>query len=311
MLKFKTHRLKKGKTGAVCWSVLRAFLIIGIAFLILYPIFVKLMTSFKSSADLYDPTVYFLPKHFTLDNFKAVWIAVDYPVSLLKTGAYVLLISGLQLISCTLVAYGFARFDFPGKKLLFALVIFTLVIPPQMLLLPLYLRFRFFNPLQLFSFSGTLTGISLTDTIIPFVLLSALSVAFKNGLYIFLLRQHFKNVPQVLEEAAYIDGCGVYGTFIRIIVPGAKPMLATAFLFSFVWTWNDYYYTQILAPGLKTLNNTLMSLNFSNLSSLNDSLQESMLAAPKFLLLILPLVILYLFTQKLFTESIQKSGIVG
>lgn len=310
-MKFKTHNLRKIKTGEICWSVLRTFLIIGIAFLILYPIFVKLMSSFKSSADMYDPTVYFLPKNFTLDNFKAVWIAVDYPLALLKTGAYVLLLSGLQLISCTLVAYGLARFDFPGKKILFALVIFTLVIPPQMLLLPLYLRFRFFNPLQLFTFSGTLSGISLTDTVVPFVLLSALAVAFKNGLYIFMLRQHFKNVPQVLEEAAYIDGCGVYSTFLRIIVPGAKTMLATVFLFSFVWTWNDYYYTQILAPGLSTLNNTLMSLNFSNLSSLNENLQESMLSAPKFLLLILPLVILYLFTQKLFTESIQKSGIVG
>lgn len=305
------RKLNSEKTGNAVWSFIRALLIIGISFLIIYPIFVKLMTSFKSPSDMYDPTVYFLPKHFTLDNFKTVWIAVDYPMSLLKTVGYVLLISGLQIASCALTAYGFARFNFPGRGILFSLVIITLVIPPQMLLLPLYLRFRFFNPLQLFAFGGTLDGISLIDTVIPFVLMSVTATAFKNGLYIFMLRQHFKNVPQVLEEAAYIDGCGVYRTFFKIILPGAVPMLATVFLFSFVWTWNDYYYTQILAPGLPTLNNTLMNLNFGNLSSLSENLQESMLSAPKFLLLILPLVILYLFTQRLFTESIQKSGIVG
>ena len=305
------QKMNREKLAGAVWAVLRTILLIGIAFLILYPLFVKVITAFKGAEDLYDPTVQFIPKHFTLDNFKAVWIGVNYPITFLRTVGYVLLLSLLQLASCTMVAYGVARFRFPGQKILFALVIFALVIPPQMILLPLYLRFHWFNPAQIFNFGGTLTGITLTGSIWPFVLLSATAVAFKNSLYIFMLRQHFKNVPVVLEEAAYIDGCGDFKTFYRIILPGAVPMLVTVFLFSFVWQWNDYYYTQVLAPMLPMLNVELMSLDFSNLSSLATNLQSSMLSAPKFLLLIAPLVILYLFTQRFFVESIEKTGIVG
>lgn len=293
------------------WPIIRAILVIGIAFMILYPLFVKFSTSIKSDADMHDPTVFFIPKHPTLGNFQTVMDSVSYFPTLLCTIGFVGGISLLQLASCTLVSYGFARFQFPGRGLLFALVIFTLVIPPQVILLPLYLKFRFFNVMEILKFGGTLTGIPLTDTPWPFVLLSSTAVAFKNGLYIFMLRQHFRSVPASLEEAAYIDGCGVFKTFYRIILPGAVPMLVTVFLFAFVWQWNDYYYTQMLAPGLQTLNVKLAGMTLSGLDTGTASMVQSMTQAPKFLLLIAPLVVLYLFTQRFFTESVEKSGLVG
>lgn len=299
------------RVGKISWSVIRGVLIVGISFLILYPIFVKLSTAVKGSLDLYDPTVYFIPKHFTMDNFVTLFKAVNYPQVLAVTVGITLLLSLLQIASCTLVAYGFARFRFPLQNVLFALVIFVLIIPPQVILLPLYLKFRFFNIFQLFTFGGTLTGIPLTGTLWPFVLLSSTAVAFKNSLYIFMLRQYFKNVPTVLEEAAQIDGCGDFKTFYRIILPGSFTMLMTVFLFSFVWQWNDYYYTQVLAPELPTMSVKMMNLSFTNLGSTVTNMVGSMLQAPKFLLLIAPLIVLYLFTQHFFTESIEKSGIVG
>lgn len=304
-------KINKVKLSKYAWGIIRAVLIIGISFLILYPMLVKLSTSFKSHDDMYDPTVYFIPKHFTAGNFITAIQGSNYFVSLLTNIGYVLIISILQVSSCTLVAYGFARFRFPLQKLFFALVVFSLIIPTQAILLPLYLKFRFFNPLQILQFGGTLSGVPLTDTIWPFILLSITAVAYKNGLYIFLLRQHFKNQPVVLEEAAYIDGCNDFKTFIRIMLPGAIPMLITVFLFSFVWTWNDYYYTQLLAPDLPTLSNKLLNITFSSVNSTVADMYASMLQCPKFFLLVGPLVILYLFTQRFFTESIEKSGIVG
>ena len=214
-------------------------------------------------------------------------------------------------MSCTLVAYGLARFRFFGRNLVFGLSIFTLIIPPQAILLPLYLKFRFFNPFEIFKLGGTLTGIPLTDTPIPFLLMALFAVGFKNGLYIFLLRQHFRNMPAVLEEASYIDGSGMFRTFTQIMLPGAVPLLVTVFLFSFVWMWNDYYYTTILAPGLPTLNMKLLGMSVGDIGLILGEMGTSVLQSPRFILLITPLVVLYLLLQKSFTESIVKSGIVG
>lgn len=304
--KLHFHKIKKA-----VWVLLRALILVGVGFMILYPVLIKISTAFKSYEDLYDPTIFFIPKNPTFSNFKVVFTASNYPTLLLRTALITSLIALLQTISCTLVSYGIARFNFPGRNLVFGCAIATLVIPPQAILLPIYLRFRFFNPLQLFTFWGELTGISLIDTLWPFIFLSCGAVAFKNGLYIYLLRQYFVNSPKALEEAAYVDGANRFTTFYRVMLPGAIPMIVTVFLFSFVWQWNDYYYTSVLAPNMPVMSTELMGLDFSSLGSMASSLVSSTSAAPKFLLHILPLAILYIFTQRFFTQSIEKSGIVG
>jgi len=308
---FSLKKINKRRVSNFVWSVFRTVLIVGITFMILYPVFVKFTTAIKSPSDMLDSTVVFIPKNPTFNNFWIVMQAANYPISLLKSIGITLLLSVLQIASCTMVAYGLARFKFPGRTFWFAMVIFTLVIPTQCILLPLYMRFQFFNPLDFFKFWGQLSGVSLTNTIIPFVLLSSTACAFKNGLYIYMLRQYYINMPIVLEEAAYIDGCGPYKTFLKIMLPGSGPMIITVFLFSFVWQWNDYYYTSILAPELPVLSRILMNMNFEQLNSASSDFNLAVINAPKFLLLILPLVILYLFTQRFFTQSIESSGIVG
>lgn len=169
-----------------------------------------LSTSFKSISDLYDGSVYLVAKSPTVNNYRRVWEYLDYPVRFVNSLLYSLACSLLQLMSCTLVAYGISRFRFRGRNLILGMVIFTLVIPPQTVLLSLYFQFQYFSPLSIFSLGMSLQGANLIGTPWPLLILSATAVGFKNGLYIFMLRQHFKNVPKELEEAASIDGCGCF-----------------------------------------------------------------------------------------------------
>lgn len=303
----KTLR-RKGYT--YIWKLMRFVLLVGLSFMILYPVFVKFSASLKSTADMMDSTVVFIPKNPTLQNYKIVLNSVNYALTLLMTVLFCLVQSLLQLASCSLVAYGIARFKFKGHKLLFGMAVLTLIIPPQIILLPLYIRFHFFGITNIFQFSGIFSGVDLINTYWPFLLLSGTALGFKNGLYIYLLRQHFKNMPMALEEAAYIDGCGPFRTFLRIMLPGSVPMLVTAFLFSFVWQWNDTVYSGIFFPEIPTLANKLYGMVFTTMGA-GTTLMSAVLESPKFFLLITPIVILYLFTQKLFVQSISRSGIVG
>ena len=199
------------------WILFRTALIAGLAFMILFPLSTKISRSFMTWEDVNDPTVYYIPRNFTLDNFRVAWTGLQYPITLLKSIGITGMVTLLQTASCTLVAYGLARFDFIGKKFLFATIILTLLIPPQAILTPLYLRFRYFNPVQIFITGGIMSGISLINTLVPFVILSATALAFKSGLYIYMLRQFFTNMPKELVESAFMDGCGHFRTFYRIM----------------------------------------------------------------------------------------------
>ena len=301
---------KKALIGMLL-SLLRTLLFCGLIFMILYPLFVRFMTSLKSSADMLDPSVVYFPKNPSLYYYRVIVRATGYFPTLLKTCGFTVLTSVLQMASCTLTAYGLARFRFRGNSLFFGLSLVTLAIPPQLLLTSMYMRFYNFSLPGFFQFTGQLEGwVNLTNTLWPFVLLSSTAVAFKNGLYVFMLRQYFRNTPAVLEEAAYIDGCGVFRTFYRIMLPGAKPILIAVFLFSFVWQWTDGYYVRTLAPDLPILCQKLFDLSFSVLGEQSDMF-STMTSTPRFFLLILPVLLLHLFTQRFFTESIERTGVVG
>jgi len=300
------------KTGTVSFSagLLRAVLMVGLSFMVLFPLFVKFMASIKSAGDLADPSIIFFPRNPSFQSYKIVFEAVEYPKTILYTIFFTGIISVLQCFSCVLTGYGLARFNFRGKGAVFAMTVFTLVVPPQTILLPLFIRFKYFSLFNLFRYSGEFSGTDLTGTVLPVILLALTANAFKNGLYIFLLRQHFKNMPGVLEEAAYIDGCGPLKTFWKIMLPGSRPMLLAVFLFSFVWQWNDVYYAQTLNPQSGLLANKMFGMSFDFIGT-SSAILNRFLEFPKFILLIVPLLVLYLFTQRFFTESIENSGIVG
>ena len=295
-------------------SLFRFVVVLGLAFVIIYPIIIKLSTSLKPMAELYDPTVFVVPKNPTLKHFSDMISFISYPNALFKSILLSVICGFMQMASCVFVAYGIARFKFKCRGIVFGAVLITMVIPPQAILLPLYIQFQNFNVLNIFNFFTIPSGVNLINTYWPFVLLSATCNGFKNGLYIYLFRQYFAGVPYVLEEAAYIDGCGPYKTFFKIMLPGAIPIMSTVFLLSFVWQFTDGYYSTILTPNFDILSvisseagYRLAGVMLENTNALRVNLYNNIMV----FLIILPLLILYLFTQKAFVQSIESSGIVG
>lgn len=300
-------------------SLCRFILLFGMCFLILQPILNKISVSFMPEEDLYNPIVISIPENFTTENYKLVANPelLDYKNALINSATISLTIAILQIAVCTLVGYGFARFEFPLKKFWFACVMLLILVPPQTISSSLHLHFKFFDVFGIFK-ATTGEALNLSGKVIPYYMMSATCMGLKNGLYIFMIRQFFRTVPGDLEEAAYVDGCGTLKTFVKIMLPQGKPIITSCFLFSFVWQWTDGFYsklflgtTKLLSTGLARLVDTLgayMMRILGEATSVSVAYSNCILATGT-LMFILPLIILYLFAQKAFVESISSSGI--
>lgn len=308
--KLKQKAVKYGVSYA--GKLMRLFLLTGIGFVILYPLMTRIMTSFMSLSDVFDLSVRFFPKHFTLDNYKRAWDFLDVPNLAFNTFMYPALTSLVQMASATVVAYGFARYEFRLKKLFFGLVIVGLVIPPDLLLLPLYLDFKFVDVFGVFEevFGHS---INLLDTPLPFLILGITCTGLKNGLYLFMMRQYYRGLPKELEEAAYVDGAGTLKAFFHVFLPSAVQIMITVFLFSFVWQYLDNIFTTVFAQNVPILSTELSRfLGGSDVEGGISSVSEfSLTRNASMIFLILPLLALYLLCQRYFTESVERSGLVG
>ena len=246
----------------------------------------------------------------------------------------------LQTFVCCLVAYGLAKFRFRGNSIVMLLVILTMVVPHQTLQLSMFMGFRYFDVLGILSFlSGGASidilpesmsgindllasikiinlpdhGLALTNTYWPLVILSSTGLAFKNGMYIFMLRQFFTGVPDALEESAYIDGSGVYRTFLTIILPLSIPMMVTVFLFAFCWQWMDDFYTElffttnkiVLMPDIVDIPKSLKT-DYAGQNMYYAAIRNTCGIA-----IIMPLVVLYCFGQKFLVQGIERSGLTA
>ena len=215
--------LLKKKVSDIAYRIVRVFLLFGMCFLILQPILNKISISFMAEEDLYNAMVIAVPEHFTTDNYQLATQFMDYGKTFLNTLLVSLSIAVLQIAVCTLVGYGFARFEFPLKKFWFACVVLMIIIPPQTLSTSLYLHFQYFDILGIIKL---LTGsaLNLRGSALPYYLMSIGCMGLKNGLYIFMIRQFFRNIPKELEEAAYVDGYAhidiLFPVFLRVAVDG-------------------------------------------------------------------------------------------
>lgn len=309
--------LLKKNISDIIYRLIRVVLLFGMCFLILQPILQKISISFMAEGDLYNPMVISVPENFTTGNYQLAAMFMDYGKTLWNTFVVSLTISLLQIAMCTLAGYGFARFDFPFKKFWFACVMLVIIIPPQTLSTSLHLHFRYFDILGLIKlFTGD--TLNLRGSVVPYYLMSMGCMGLKNGLYIYMIRQFFRNIPKELEEAAYVDGCGTLKTFLRIMLPDAKPILTSCFLFAFVWQWTDGFYSSTFLGNIK-----LLSLQLSQIGEklghyivnvLKNNAGASIgytncIVATGTLMVIVPLIVLYLFAQKGFVESLSSSGI--
>ena len=345
----------------VIWYIFRLVLLVGIAYIVLFPFISKIMASFMEPQDFIDATVILIPKNWTLDMYKFIFLELDYTTGFLNT----MILSGstavLQTFTCACIAYGLAKFKFKGGKYVFMAVILTMIIPHPTLQTAIFTYFGKFDILGIFKFLAgggigigdfsinneffqsinifakpeniapngqiiypisiwTNTGLNINNTYWPMVILSLTGLGFKNGLYIFLLRQFFRGVPDELEESAYMDGSGTIRTFITVIIPLSVPMLITVFLFAFSWQWTDNFYTNLFftREDLVLLNKIVenappKSLNIDNNASLSagKTIYYSAIRNTCGLMIIMPLVIMYSFFQKYLVQGIERSGLTA
>jgi multiple sugar transport system permease protein len=292
------------------WPIFRACVIVGLCFIILYPLIFMLSTAFRPNAQMTDPTVMWISRSFTLDNIKQSMTAMSYWPTFKNTVFLNGLCAILQVFSCALTGYGFARFKFKGQKLLFFFVILQILVPAQILTIPQFKFFRYFP----FGVGAT----NLIDKPITMYLPALTSNGIRAGLFIFLFRQAFKGLPKELEDAAYLDGCSPFRTFVQVMVPNASSIFLTVFLFSIVWYWNDFYVSttfftdySTMALMLKNLDANLTKIIFGNNASLIPPRQLIVWLEAGCLVAITPILILYALLQKYFTEGIARSGLTG
>ena len=295
-------------------SIVRGLFLLGLCYLFLFPIFYVFLGALSTPDSLINPNVVWIPGEFTLNNFKDAIKEIHFfeaaGISLQNTVLGTL----VSLISCTVVGYGFARYEFAEKKIAFALVILTIVIPPQTMLITQFLQYKNIDFAGLLGIFGG--SINLLDTTWVFVLPAMFACGLRNGLFIFIFRQFFLGLPKDLEEAAWVDGCNPLMTFIRIIIPNAGNGIITVTLFSFVWHWNDYYFSEMLymsdiKPLIPMMTMARASLSASMNAGGADSLNLRGIMSAGGLLTILVPMVLYLALQRYFVESIERTGIVG
>lgn len=291
--------LKKGGL-----AFFRYLILIGLSFLILYPLLITVLISFMQSSDIFDLAVRFIPKNPTLRNYSLAIVFLDYWRCLGSSLLLNVLLCLLEIASCLVIAYGFARFNFPGRRLLFGCVILTLLVPYSVYFAPLYLSFQSYGPFHW----------NLLSTPLPMFLLSLTGVGLKDGLIIYIMRQFFLGYPKELEEAASVDGAGTFQIFARIMLPGALSVSATCFLFTFVWKWTDPTYSEVFFPNTEFLWTKLATIHsrFEGLvDARNDYYLRAILKNASVVLFILPLVVLFFFAKRFLVESIETTGLVG
>ena len=343
------------------WAIFRFVLLVGISYVILFPYISKIAGSFMSRDDFTNVMVKLIAMNPTLDTYRAIITDNKYFEALFNTTLLSVLCGISQTLICSIVGYGFAKFKFKFKKLLFICVIFTMIVPHETIQLSLFMKFRYFDVFGIFNIFGNLfnslktiftheaglaagyealaapfikAGVdnpnffqlifsnakdipqvpNLLNTYWPFAILSLTALAFKNGLFIYIMRQYFNGVPDELEEAAYVDGAGTIKTFGKIILPMAIPMMVTIFMFSFSWQWSDTFYTGLFFTSQKTA--TLLP----NIVNVPSSLDTNFIAKETYeaairntcgIMILIPLLVIYMFAQRTLIEGVERSGITG
>ena len=285
-----------------------------VSFVFLFPFLYMIITSLKSPYDLYDATVNWIPRSFFVANYATAFSKLGYLphffISLFLTGAGIF----THIFVGSFVAYGLARYKFPGKTLLFGIVVLSIVVPTQVLILPQYIEF---------------VALGWKDTYLPLLVPLFFGFGLRGGVFIFLFRLFFLGLPKSLEEAAKIDGCGYLGVYWRIALPTAKTSVLVCAVLALVWHWNEYFESAIylssqelwplpsMLPGVYRLfEQTFRGAGSGGLSgvgaaagSLSSMVSEGTVMAATFLV-IAPVLVAYFFLQKRFMEGIERSGLV-
>ncbi len=278
-------------------------LLIGLGFVFIYPVLYMLVNSFMSTDDLVDPTVIWIPTMLDMDNFVRAWKVLGYLPSL---GWSLLMSVGpalLQTLALSFVSYGLARFRMPGKKFWLVLLIAAYIIPSQVTLVPRYILFKTYH---------------LIDTPLVTFLPSLLGQGIKSSLFILVFYQFYRSYPTAFDEAASIDGAGPMRIYMKVALPMAGSAVLVTFLFTMIWSWNESIQSGMFyGAAIPTLPIRLQNFvdSYTHMYATNDystvnKLNEAIRLAGT-LLTILPLIAMYVFLQRYFIESIERTGLTG
>lgn len=287
----RRHRVKR-----ILFKAFIYILLLNSAFVLLYPIIYMATTSLMTLDDFHDPSVRWIPLHIRWNNFVQAYQYMNYLEAFRNSTIITVLAVFGQVISTALIGYGFARLKFPGRDLLFVIVLLTIIVPPSTIIIPLYILYRDLHWL---------------NSYYPMIVPSFFGFGLRGALFIFIFRQVFKGLPWELEDAARIDGASTFGIFWRIMLPLAKSGIITVTLFSFVWHWNDYFEPLMYLNSMEkfTLPIRLSMIWGANFGGGWVSSPVHIMASC--ILFIAPSLIFYIFTQRYFVESIERTGISG
>lgn len=246
-------------------------------------------TAFKQPWQTFLIPPIWIPDPPTLDNFVQGWQAVPFGRYALNTIIITASASVGTVLSAALVAYGFARFRAPDREILFTILISTMMLPPQVTLVPTYMLFNY---------------LGWVDTFKPLIVPSYLGGGAFN---IFLLRQFFRTIPMELDEAARIDGAGSWSILWRVILPLSRPALVTVGVFSIVYHWNDFFNPLIY---LNSEHNYTISIGLKYFQNAYGSTQINLMMAVALLALV-PILLFFLLAQKYFVQGITMTGLKG
>ena len=308
MKRFIQEDLKRFLFGSrtsygLVFTILLYLLLIAIGFVYLYPLLFMFVTSMKSPSDLLNPMVQWVPSQFYVENYIKAFNVLNFPKTFFSTVIVSVVPSVIQTIVCSVIGYGLARYRFPGKNLLFVLILATFIIPAQNTVIPQMLTYK---------------KLGLLGNILSIILPAMVGQGYQSAIFILIFYQTFVSLPKVLEEAARLDGASDLKIFLGIAVPGATSAYIISVIFSIVWYWNETFLTNIfLEGGIQTLPMQLAQFvqAYENMYppgvvNIFDRLNEAIKLSGTFLN-ILPLLLMFFVLQKWFVESVERSGITG
>ena len=274
----------------VAGRVLIYAVVLGGAALMFYPLLWMLSTSFKPE-DLIFTNLNLIPAQWTPSNYIDGWNALDYPFSLYFINSLLICLGAIvgNLLSCSLTAYAFARLRFRFKALWFILMQGSILLPAHVLIVPQFILFK---------------QLGWVNTFLPMV---APKFFATDTFFIFLMIQFIRGIPRELDDAAYIDGCGRFGFYWRVILPLSLPALATTAIFTFIWTWNDFF-NQLIYLSDEALYTVPIALR-TFLDSTGTSAFGQLFAMSA--LSLLPVLAFFLIFQRLLIQGASTTGLKG
>jgi len=275
-------------------------LLISFSYIYLYPVLFMTVNSLMSVDDLINPGVKWIPTSLEFQNYARAIKVLELPGAVLSTTAYVLKVSISVTVSSAIIGYGFARFRFPLKNILFILMLATFILPSQVTMVANMVIFK---------------NLGLMSTQKAMIYPAILGQGVNAAIYILIFYQFFKTIPSVLMESAEVDGASQFRIFTHIAIPLAIPSFLIVFLFSFVWYWNETFITSLYVGSRITLPLKLQAFRASYETlfppgTFGSELNEAIMLAGN-MLTILPLLVLYFVAQRYFVESIDRTGITG